>query len=140
MERPLPERLEIGLAPLFAALVDDMARGRRSAEVAARFHRTLATMIVDVCERLRTATGLNRVALSGGCFQNRLLLALVVPALRDRRFDVLTHRQVPCNDGGLALGQAVVAAAISGGLSAVSSRRPASGRASPAGRPPTADR
>ncbi len=140
VERPLPERLEIGLAPLFAALVDDMARGRRSAEVAARFHRTLATMIVDVCERLRTATGLNRVALSGGCFQNRLLLALVVPALRDRRFDVLTHRQVPCNDGGLALGQAVVAAAISGGLSAVSSRRPASGRASPAGRPPTADR
>ena len=112
VERPLRERLEIGLAPLFAAILDDVSQGRPAAEVAERFHRALAAMIVDICERLRAATGLRRVALSGGCFQNRLLLALTVPALRDHAFDVLTHRQVPCNDGGLALGQAVVAASV----------------------------
>ncbi|HHX43669.1 MAG TPA: carbamoyltransferase HypF [Chloroflexi bacterium] len=120
VERPLRERLEIGLAPLVAAIVDDLARGRSRAAVATRFHRTLAALIVDICERLRAASGLQRVALSGGCFQNRLLLALTVPALRDRGFDVLTHRQVPCNDGGLALGQAVVATAVSGPLTATS--------------------
>jgi hydrogenase maturation protein HypF len=70
-------------------------------------------MIADVCERLRAATGLSRVALSGGCFQNRLLLALTVPVLRMRGFEVLTHRQAPCNDGGLALGQAVVSCQLS---------------------------
>ncbi|RLC89899.1 MAG: hypothetical protein DRI79_05885, partial [Chloroflexi bacterium] len=62
-----------------------------------------------VCERIARETGLRTVALSGGCFQNRLLLALVVPRLRDAGFRVLLHRQVPCNDGGISLGQAVIA-------------------------------
>jgi len=111
VEQPLAERLEIGLAPLFAAILADMAYGQPVAAIAVRFHDTLAAIIVEVCDRLRAATGVTRVALSGGCFQNRLLLALTVPALRARGFQVLTHRQVPCNDGGLALGQAIVAAA-----------------------------
>ncbi|MCB0016011.1 MAG: hypothetical protein KDE34_29045, partial [Anaerolineales bacterium] len=59
--------------------------------------------------QVRRETGLNQVALSGGVFQNRLLLSRVVPALQRHNFELLTHRLVPPNDGGLALGQAVVA-------------------------------
>jgi hydrogenase maturation protein HypF len=55
------------------------------------------------------ATGLGTVALSGGCFQNRLLLELAVPRLEAAGFRVLLHRQVPCNDGGISLGQAALA-------------------------------
>jgi hydrogenase maturation protein HypF len=58
---------------------------------------------------LRDESGVETVALSGGCFQNRLLLELAVPRLEAEGFRVLLHRQVPCNDGGVALGQAVLA-------------------------------
>ena len=66
-------------------------------------------MIRAMCERIAYETGLHTVALSGGCFQNRLLLAMVVPRLREMGFSVLLHRHVPCNDGGISLGQAVIA-------------------------------
>jgi hydrogenase maturation protein HypF len=71
-------------------------------------------MIAEVCERLRAESGLERVALSGGCYQNSLLLSLVLPRLEERGFQVLLHKQVPCNDGGLSLGQAVIAHYASG--------------------------
>ncbi|HID34224.1 MAG TPA: hypothetical protein EYP25_06570, partial [Anaerolineae bacterium] len=60
---------------------------------------------------LRDETGLNQVALSGGCFQNRILLEELAAGLRADGFQVFTHHQVPANDGGLSLGQAVIAAA-----------------------------
>jgi hydrogenase maturation protein HypF len=77
--------------------------------MAYRFHLTTAELIQVMCERIAEDTGLRTVALSGGCFQNRLLLSLAVPRLRERGFRVLLHRQVPCNDGGISLGQAVIA-------------------------------
>ena len=120
---PLEEHLEIGLAPLVGALLEDASRGAPVGALALRFHRTLAAMIVAVCNALRAATGLGRVALSGGCFQNRLLLELVVPALRAHRFEVVMHRQVPCNDGGLAYGQAVIAQTTAHPPAAVSDAR-----------------
>jgi hydrogenase maturation protein HypF len=101
--------LQLQLAPLFAHILDDLSDGVPHADIAARFHLTVARMIVDTCERLRSQTGLEQVVLSGGCFQNRLLLSLVLPRLQRRGFRALTHRQVPCNDGGIALGQAVIA-------------------------------
>jgi hydrogenase maturation protein HypF len=61
------------------------------------------------CNEIARETGLRTVALSGGCFQNRLLLQLTVEALAKGGYHVLTHHQVPCNDGGLSLGQAVIA-------------------------------
>ena len=67
-------------------------------------------MAADISFKIRESTGLNTVALSGGCFQNRLLLARVVDRLESGNFKVLKHRQVPCNDGGISLGQAVIAA------------------------------
>lgn len=110
------ETLELRLKPLLAAILDDLAAGVAIGEIAWRFHLTMAQMIVETCERLRASSGLQRVALSGGCFQNRLLLALAVPRLEERGFRVLLHRQVPCNDGGIALGQVVIAHyALNGG-------------------------
>ena len=79
--------------------------------IAARFHRGLAQAIVEVCRALRRETGLGTVALSGGCFANVILTEAATDGLRAEGFEVLRHHQVPCNDGGLSLGQAAVAAA-----------------------------
>jgi hydrogenase maturation protein HypF len=103
------ELWQVRTKPLFAALLDDMDNQLPVAEAAWRFHHTIARMIVQVCERIAAQTQLRTVALSGGCFQNRLLLALTLPALENAGFQVLLHSQVPCNDGGLSLGQAAVA-------------------------------
>jgi len=105
----------IRLRPLFDALLADLRGGVAVGEMAYRFHITVAEMIGAVCERIAQEAGLRTVALSGGCFQNRLLLALVVPRLREVGLRVLLHRQVPCNDGGLSLGQAVIAHFAVGG-------------------------
>jgi len=99
----------IRLRELFEALLADRRGGAVVGEMAYRFHITVAEMIGVVCEWIAQATGLRTVALSGGCFQNRLLLALVTPRLQEAGFRVLLHRQVPCNDGGISLGQAVIA-------------------------------
>jgi hydrogenase maturation protein HypF len=103
------DRYVVGLARLFAELLSDMRTGVLVDEMAVRFHHTVARITVDVCERIAGDTGLGTVALSGGCFQNRLLLALTLPALQQAGFQVLYHRHVPCNDGGLSLGQAAIA-------------------------------
>jgi hydrogenase maturation protein HypF len=101
--------LRITLAPLFATLLDDVKRKTPAPTIARRFHATVAEMILRVSDHLRDQTGINTVALSGGVFQNRLLLELTVPRLRAADFDVLLHSQVPPNDGGISLGQAAIA-------------------------------
>ena len=78
-------------------------------KAAYEFHRELAEQIVEVCEQARVDTGRKTVALSGGVFQNRLLLKMTEEGLRAREFQVLRHRMIPPNDGGIALGQAVYA-------------------------------
>ena len=99
----------IRLGRLLKAIQADLAAGASPAQVGWRFHRTMAEMIGSVCERIAGEAGLQVVALSGGVFQNRLLLALTMPRLKEAGFRVLIHRQVPCNDGGLSLGQAALA-------------------------------
>jgi len=99
----------VRLRRLFEALLADRWGGVAVEDMAYRFHVTVAEMMRTVCERVAQETGLRTVALSGGCFQNRLLLALVVPRLEETGLRVLLHRQVPCNDGGISLGQAVIA-------------------------------
>ena len=91
-------------------VVDDLLRQVPAAQIAARFHATLADVLVRVCEQIRARTALAAVALSGGVFQNVPLLDAAVSGLEARGFAVYRHRQVPANDGGLALGQAAVAA------------------------------
>ncbi|MDR4470946.1 MAG: hypothetical protein MRJ68_22065, partial [Nitrospira sp.] len=92
--------------PMMNALLDDLRRGRRAEVVATKFHVGLAEGVVRVAQ----AAGLPRVVLTGGCFQNRLLLSLVRGRLAETGFTVYSHALVPPNDGGLSLGQAVVAA------------------------------
>jgi hydrogenase maturation protein HypF len=100
---------EIDAAPVVSAIVDDMRRGCATGPIAAGFHLAVAELIADTADRLRDATGIEKVALSGGVFQNVLLLRLARAALEARGLRVLTHRLVPPNDGGLALGQVAVA-------------------------------
>ena len=96
---------------LVAGALTDLRAGTARSLIAARFHRGLAGATVEMCRVLRDETGLGTVALSGGCFANVILLEAVTDGLSDAGFEVLRHRQVPCNDGGISLGQAAVAAA-----------------------------
>ena len=98
---------ELDLRPAIRELVRELRRGTAAAVLAARFHATMARAIVLACRR----AGRSTVVLTGGCFQNRRLLAGAVAGLTADGFEVLTHQQVPPNDGGLALGQAAIASA-----------------------------
>jgi hydrogenase maturation protein HypF len=95
--------------PMWEALLQDLADRTPAPVMAARFHRGLADGLVEMAVRL--AQGIETAVLSGGAFQNRILLELVMEGLRTRGFRVLAPLQVPANDGGLSLGQAVIAAA-----------------------------
>ncbi|RAQ96413.1 carbamoyltransferase HypF [Thermogemmatispora tikiterensis] len=103
--------LQIDVSPLLSALVEDLQRGGEVARLARRFHRSLVAIFVDLCQRIREVCGLSQVALSGGVFQNRLLLESLVAELEASGFAVYLNRRVPPNDGGLSLGQLAVAAA-----------------------------
>ena len=92
---------------IFERLAEARRKGEDPARLAAVFHGMLAASVVAGCQRAREATGLSTAALSGGVFQNRLLLRLVTEGLAHHGFTVLRHHLVPPNDGGLALGQAV---------------------------------
>jgi hydrogenase maturation protein HypF len=95
--------------PVMVSIVRDISSGRRVGEISARFHNTLSVAIGEVCGRVGSSDAVDRVCLSGGSFQNLYLLGRTVVELRRRSFDVFLHAQVPANDGGLSLGQAVVA-------------------------------
>ncbi len=95
--------------PLFLELLGDVEEGRDPGEIAGKFHTTMALVLVETCERIARDTGLERVALSGGVFQNELLSGRAVQGLERSGLEPLLHRRVPCNDGGISLGQAVIA-------------------------------
>jgi hydrogenase maturation protein HypF len=98
------------LQRLLAGVLADRAAQVPVPEMAARFHNTVVDINIDICQSLRVDTGIDKVALSGGCFMNRRLLRQSIAGLEARGFKVYTHRDVPANDGGLSLGQAAVAA------------------------------
>ena len=106
-----PEPFRIAGHDLIRAVVEDLAAGAVPGVVAARFHNGVAGLISDCCLLLRERHGLSTVALSGGVFQNLLLLQATIVRLERHGFGVLVQSRVPCNDGGISLGQAVVAAA-----------------------------
>jgi hydrogenase maturation protein HypF len=97
------------LHDLFSAILNDLEHEIRPPEISARFHLSVALMISRTVGILSRKTGVRRVALSGGTFQNRVLLRLARSLLEEQGLEVATHREVPCNDGGISLGQAVVA-------------------------------
>ncbi len=98
---------------VWRALLGDRIVGTPVGVISARFHRGLARALVAMSRKLAKQDGLDTVALSGGCFQNATLFRLVHEGLDAAGFNVLSHSATPANDGGLALGQAVVALAAS---------------------------
>ena len=99
----------IHLSDLLKAICRDVRAASSVEIIAARFHKTLADIAVEICQRARQARDLNEVVLSGDLWQNQALLELVREGLRREGFLVYFHRQIPTNDGGLSLGQAIVA-------------------------------
>ncbi|MFH1147307.1 MAG: carbamoyltransferase HypF [Pseudomonadota bacterium] len=103
----------IRVEPMIRQVVDDVRRGIERGRIADRFHQTLVVLFTDLCSRLRGELNTDKVVMSGGVFQNATLLSRLIRSLRRNRFRVYTHRLVPANDGGLSLGQAIVAHARS---------------------------
>jgi hydrogenase maturation protein HypF len=103
------EKEVIRLRPLIGGVIRDLEGGIASSIISGKFHNTLVRMGVTVSQKIRDGGGPEKVTLSGGVFQNRLLLERMKDQLEAAGFKVLVHRQVPCNDGGLSLGQAVIA-------------------------------
>lgn len=101
----------IDTRPIVRAVVDDAGRGEQAADMARRFHNTVADMTVRVTSQLHAETGIDDVVLTGGVFQNALLLESTAARLANLGLRVHTPSRVPANDGGLALGQLAVAAA-----------------------------
>ena len=99
----------IKLGELLSAIVNDVNNQTPTSIISLKFHNTVAEIILKTCQLIAKETGITQVALSGGVFQNRLLLRLATAALQREGFSVLTHHLVPCNDGGVSLGQAVIA-------------------------------
>ena len=112
---PYPFEIEsdvIRLGVLLKHVIDDVRKNESVSVIGARFHHTICKMAVDASKRLREQTGIKEVALSGGVWQNQILLDLTRSALLKEDFVVYTHQLTPANDGGLALGQAVVVNAM----------------------------
>jgi len=110
--RPGGGPLRADPAPVLAAILDDLRTGADQALVAARFHRAVTGLVHHLCLRARERHGVNTVALTGGVFLNSLLSSACTKALAADGFTVLRHRLVPPGDGGLALGQLLVAARV----------------------------
>jgi hydrogenase maturation protein HypF len=99
---------EVDLKPLIESIVHEVQAAESFSQIGGKFHRTLARMIAEVSQTISEATSIKGVALSGGCFQNRLLLRMTVEELQKRRLSPLLHHNVTSNDGCISLGQAAI--------------------------------
>ena len=106
---PFTIKENISFAETLQSILDDLGKTDIS-EISARFHNTIARVILEVCRKIRKETSLNMVVLSGGVFQNKYLTCKSFELLRNDKFRVFTNHLVPVNDGGIALGQLVIAA------------------------------
>lgn len=100
---------QLDFSPMFSKILSDIKCGIQNSVIAHRFHQTVAAAAAAACLQVSGVTGLDRVILSGGVFQNRLLTEMIYTALTGKGLNVFTHRLVPPNDGGIALGQAAIA-------------------------------
>jgi hydrogenase maturation protein HypF len=99
----------IDVTEMITGIVRNLIDGTPTSKISGKFHRTIARLIIETCVTIRSKEELNRVILSGGVFQNIFLLSLVTEGLKRSGFDVYTHHLVPPNDGGISLGQAMIA-------------------------------
>ena len=105
----LEDKTLILIEQIFRGIVSDLERGVGVESISSKFHNTIAKIILTMCLNILKTNGLDRVALSGGVFQNSLLLENTYVLLDKNNFKVFTQHRVPPNDGGIALGQVVVA-------------------------------
>ncbi|MDD2582895.1 MAG: carbamoyltransferase HypF, partial [Desulfuromonadaceae bacterium] len=103
------EPLQLDFSPMFPEILDELRAGITTTTIAHRFHQTVAAAAAEGCLHISESSGLDRVILSGGVFQNRLLTEMIYTALTRKGLAVFTHHLVPPNDGGIALGQAAIA-------------------------------
>jgi hydrogenase maturation protein HypF len=115
-ELPVTDGLVLDARPMVRAIVDELAGGVPVEMIAARFHHGVADATAVACARAAEAAGTDRVVLSGGVWQNRLLLEWTTTALQERALQVLVPRTLPVNDGGISFGQVAVAAARDGAM------------------------
>ncbi|MBM3247838.1 MAG: carbamoyltransferase HypF [Candidatus Omnitrophica bacterium] len=101
--------LVVDPSQIFKEIIRDVKHGVSHAKIAYKFHCTVVKIIKDTCMVLRKKTNLNKIVLSGGVFQNRIISELALDLLRSEDFEVFTHKQIPINDAGISIGQAVVA-------------------------------
>lgn len=102
---------QIDVKPIVQGVVRDVINHISQPVICGKFHNTLIHLFTELSEVIRKTTGLNRIALSGGVFQNQILLKGFSRSLAGKGFKVLSHSMVPCNDGGISLGQAIIASA-----------------------------
>ncbi|GCE30493.1 carbamoyltransferase [Dictyobacter alpinus] len=102
---------QIDVLPMIRTIVDDLLKHVPPAQIARRFHFTVAHLLTSTCVEVSKRSGVQKVALSGGIFQNRLILEELVQSLASQNFIVYLNHKVPTNDGGISLGQLAVAAA-----------------------------
>jgi hydrogenase maturation protein HypF len=100
---------QINPGPMIRQIAQDAADGVPIGTISARFHNTVAAFSFEGCQRIRETKNVNRVVLSGGVWQNMVLLEKMIGILHQAGFDVFIHRKVPANDGGVSLGQAAIA-------------------------------
>ena len=101
---------KISFRKTFEEMIADLKQGKKISEIAGKFHNTIIEVIIEVAEKMRKQTGLNKVVLSGGSFQNRILLEKAEQRLKEINFAVYSQSGIPSNDGGIALGQLAIAA------------------------------
>ncbi|MCX7918270.1 MAG: carbamoyltransferase HypF [bacterium] len=102
-------QLMISCRPMFEEIVTELKQRVPTSVIAAKFHNTVVAFAVDIAQRIRNQTGLNSVALSGGTFQNRIIVSRLIERLQELKFKVYTHQQMPPNDACVSFGQVVVA-------------------------------
>jgi hydrogenase maturation protein HypF len=95
---------------MFKEMIADIKKGVSNPVLSAKFHNTIIYAIFDTVEQMRKETGIDKVVLSGGTFQNKYIMERLIPMLSNKKFKVYTQSKIPCNDGGIALGQLVIAA------------------------------
>ena len=95
--------------PVIKKIIEDMHHKTAIPIISARFHNSIVEMVLQVCSMLRNSKGIDDVVLSGGVFQNNFLLSRLIKKLKLQGFTVYSHKKVPSNDGGISLGQAVIA-------------------------------
>jgi hydrogenase maturation protein HypF len=106
--------VQISLVKTIQSILSDFLNGVSPAIISGRFHRTIAEIVLEVCQMIRKETGIQSIALSGGVWQNITLLEQAFELLKEAGFQVLTHRDVPANDGGISVGQVAIAAKVFG--------------------------